>query len=111
MALLCHLKENTPPRPDLVEPPPLMIDSSLFSIVSDYKDQEYFNCKAATIRVNSDKPCLALTLWSGGALRPPPPQAILPGQEAHFLGFGPPAHVKQPGQALGNSTPYFRHRA
>ncbi|KAI5331727.1 hypothetical protein L3X38_021853 [Prunus dulcis] len=34
---------NTPPRRDLVEPPPPMIESSLYSIVSGYKDWEYFN--------------------------------------------------------------------
>ncbi|ONH94114.1 hypothetical protein PRUPE_8G271200 [Prunus persica] len=33
--------------------------------------------------------------------------AILPGQEAHFLGFGPPAHEKQPGQAQGQILPGF----
>ncbi|CAL8990611.1 unnamed protein product [Prunus brigantina] len=35
---------NTPPRRDSVEPPPPMIESSLYSIVSDYEDCEYFNC-------------------------------------------------------------------
>ncbi|CAL2276191.1 unnamed protein product [Prunus armeniaca] len=44
MALLHHLKENTPPRRDPVEPPPPMIESFLYSIVSDYEDREYFNC-------------------------------------------------------------------
>ncbi|CAL8131616.1 unnamed protein product [Prunus armeniaca] len=44
MALLRHPKENTPPRRDPVEPPPPMMELSLYSIVSDYEDQEYFNC-------------------------------------------------------------------
>ncbi|KAI5327796.1 hypothetical protein L3X38_027192 [Prunus dulcis] len=43
MALLRPPKENTPRRRDPVEPPPSMIESSLYSIVSDYKDREYFN--------------------------------------------------------------------
>ncbi|CAL8988319.1 unnamed protein product [Prunus brigantina] len=37
-------KENTPPRRDPVEPPPPMIESSLYSIVSDHENLEYFNC-------------------------------------------------------------------
>ncbi|CAL2247982.1 unnamed protein product [Prunus armeniaca] len=37
-------EENTPPPRDPVEPPPLMIESSLYLIVSDYEDQEFFNC-------------------------------------------------------------------
>ncbi|CAL8993860.1 unnamed protein product, partial [Prunus brigantina] len=44
MALLRPLKENTPLRHDPVEPPPPMMELSLYSIVSDYEDQEYFNC-------------------------------------------------------------------
>ncbi|PQM38693.1 hypothetical protein Pyn_15155 [Prunus yedoensis var. nudiflora] len=44
MALLRPPKENTPPRRDTVEPPLPMIESSLYSIVSDCKDGEYFNC-------------------------------------------------------------------
>ncbi|PQQ03689.1 hypothetical protein Pyn_40625 [Prunus yedoensis var. nudiflora] len=44
MALLRPLKENTPPRRDSVEPPLPMIESYLYSIVSDYEDREYFNC-------------------------------------------------------------------
>ncbi|KAL6294151.1 hypothetical protein ACE6H2_002293 [Prunus campanulata] len=44
MALLRHSKENTPPRRDPVEPPSPMIESSLYSIMSDYEDWEYFNC-------------------------------------------------------------------
>ena len=44
MALLRPPKENTPPRHDPVEPPSPMIESSLYSIVLDYEDQEYFNC-------------------------------------------------------------------
>ncbi|CAL9006274.1 unnamed protein product, partial [Prunus brigantina] len=44
MALLRPPKENTPPRRDPVEPPPPMIELSLYSIVSDYENQEYFNC-------------------------------------------------------------------
>ncbi|KAI5317526.1 hypothetical protein L3X38_037233 [Prunus dulcis] len=44
MALLGHPKENTPPRRDPVEPPPPMMKLSLYSIVSNYEDQEYFNC-------------------------------------------------------------------
>ncbi|CAL9002306.1 unnamed protein product, partial [Prunus brigantina] len=44
MALLRPPKENTPPRRDPVEPPPPMMELSLYSIVSDYEDQEYFNC-------------------------------------------------------------------
>ncbi|ONI27309.1 hypothetical protein PRUPE_1G078800 [Prunus persica] len=43
MALLHHPKENTPPRRDPVEPLPPMIESSLYLIVLDYEDQEYFN--------------------------------------------------------------------
>ncbi|CAL8133767.1 unnamed protein product [Prunus armeniaca] len=43
MALLRRLKENTPPRRDPVEPSPPMIESSLYSIVSDHEDHEYFN--------------------------------------------------------------------
>ncbi|CAL8114033.1 unnamed protein product [Prunus armeniaca] len=42
MALLLPPKENTFPRRDPVEPPLLMIESSLYAIVSDYKDREYF---------------------------------------------------------------------
>ncbi|CAL8167563.1 unnamed protein product [Prunus armeniaca] len=37
-------KENTPPCRDQVEPPPPMMELSLYSIVSDYEDQEYFSC-------------------------------------------------------------------
>ncbi|XP_021834644.1 zinc finger MYM-type protein 1-like [Prunus avium] len=44
MALLRPSKENTPPLRDPVEPPSPMIESSLYSIMSDYEDQEYFNC-------------------------------------------------------------------
>ncbi|CAL2246326.1 unnamed protein product [Prunus armeniaca] len=44
LTLLRPLKENTPPRRDLVELSPPMIESSLYSIVSDYEDREYFNC-------------------------------------------------------------------
>ncbi|PQP94972.1 hypothetical protein Pyn_29406 [Prunus yedoensis var. nudiflora] len=44
MALLRPPKENTPPRRDPVESPPPMIESSLYSIVSNYEDQKYFNC-------------------------------------------------------------------
>ncbi|KAI5348578.1 hypothetical protein L3X38_001465 [Prunus dulcis] len=44
MALLHHPKKNTPPRRDPVEPLLPMIDSSLYLIVLDYEDQEYFNC-------------------------------------------------------------------
>ncbi|CAL2228226.1 unnamed protein product [Prunus armeniaca] len=44
MALLRPPKENTPSRRDPVEPPPPMMELSLYSIVSDYEDQEYFNC-------------------------------------------------------------------
>ncbi|PQM33941.1 hypothetical protein Pyn_17199 [Prunus yedoensis var. nudiflora] len=44
MALLRSPKESTPPRRDPVEPPPPMIESFLYSIVSDYEDREYFNC-------------------------------------------------------------------
>ncbi|CAL2240718.1 unnamed protein product [Prunus armeniaca] len=44
MALLRPPKENTPPRRDPMEPPPPMMELSLYSIVSDYEDQEYFNC-------------------------------------------------------------------
>ncbi|PQP98524.1 hypothetical protein Pyn_18318 [Prunus yedoensis var. nudiflora] len=44
MALLHPPKENTPPCRDPVEPPLPMIESSLYSIVSDCKDGEYFNC-------------------------------------------------------------------
>ncbi|CAL9008648.1 unnamed protein product, partial [Prunus brigantina] len=44
MALLRSPKENAPPRRDPVEPPPPMMELSLYSIVSDYEDQEYFNC-------------------------------------------------------------------
>ncbi|CAL9010749.1 unnamed protein product [Prunus brigantina] len=36
---------------------------------------------------------------------PPPLQALLPGQEAPLLGFGPPVQEKQPGQALGPTSP------
>ncbi|CAL8169463.1 unnamed protein product [Prunus armeniaca] len=43
MALLSPPKENTPPRCDPVELPPPMIKSSLYSIMSDYEDREYFN--------------------------------------------------------------------
>ncbi|CAL8074597.1 unnamed protein product [Prunus armeniaca] len=43
-ALLRPPKENTPPRRDPVEPPPSMMELSLYSIVSDYEDREYFNC-------------------------------------------------------------------
>ncbi|KAI5339110.1 hypothetical protein L3X38_018382 [Prunus dulcis] len=39
MALLRPSKENTPPRSDLVEQHPPMIESSLYSIVSDYEDR------------------------------------------------------------------------
>ncbi|CAL2253607.1 unnamed protein product [Prunus armeniaca] len=44
MVLLLPSKENTPPLRDPVEPPPPMMELSLYSIVSDYEDQEYFNC-------------------------------------------------------------------
>ncbi|CAL2266737.1 unnamed protein product [Prunus armeniaca] len=44
MTLLRHPKENTPPCCDPVEPPPPMIEPSLYSIVPDYEDQEYFSC-------------------------------------------------------------------
>ncbi|CAL9011079.1 unnamed protein product [Prunus brigantina] len=44
MALLHHLKENTPPCCDPVESPLPMIKPSLYSIVSDYEDREYFSC-------------------------------------------------------------------
>ncbi|CAL9001966.1 unnamed protein product [Prunus brigantina] len=44
MALLRPPKENTPPRRDPVEPPPPMMELSLYSILSDYENQEYFNC-------------------------------------------------------------------
>ncbi|CAL9008686.1 unnamed protein product, partial [Prunus brigantina] len=44
MALLLPPKENTSPRRDPVESPPPMMELSLYSIVSDYEDQEYFNC-------------------------------------------------------------------
>ncbi|CAL8079920.1 unnamed protein product [Prunus armeniaca] len=43
MALLRPPKEHTPPRRDPVEPPPPMMELSLYSLVSDYEDQEYFN--------------------------------------------------------------------
>ncbi|CAL2276405.1 unnamed protein product [Prunus armeniaca] len=38
-------------------------------------------------------------------LWPPPTQPMLPGQEAPFLGFRPPASAKQLGQALGPTSP------
>ncbi|CAL2247255.1 unnamed protein product [Prunus armeniaca] len=44
MALLCPPKENTPPRHDPMESPLPMMELSLYSIVSDYEDREYFNC-------------------------------------------------------------------
>ncbi|CAL8120072.1 unnamed protein product [Prunus armeniaca] len=44
MALLRPPKENTPPSRDPVESPLPMMELSLYSIVSDYEDQEYFNC-------------------------------------------------------------------
>ncbi|CAL2264032.1 unnamed protein product [Prunus armeniaca] len=44
MALLRPPKDNTPLRCDPVELPPPMMELSLYSIVSDYEDQEYFNC-------------------------------------------------------------------
>ncbi|KAI5324009.1 hypothetical protein L3X38_033082 [Prunus dulcis] len=44
MALLRPPKENTPSRRDPVEPLLPMIELSLYSIVSDYEDHEYFNC-------------------------------------------------------------------
>ncbi|CAL8994410.1 unnamed protein product [Prunus brigantina] len=44
MTLLHPPKENTHPRRDQVEPPLPMIESFLYSIVSDYEDREYFNC-------------------------------------------------------------------
>ncbi|KAI5356427.1 hypothetical protein L3X38_009322 [Prunus dulcis] len=44
MTLLRPPKENTPPCCDPVELPPPMIESFLYSIVSDYEDREYFNC-------------------------------------------------------------------
>ncbi|KAI5345172.1 hypothetical protein L3X38_013049 [Prunus dulcis] len=44
MALLGPPKENTSSHRDPVEPPPPMIESSLYSIVSDDEDCEYFNC-------------------------------------------------------------------
>ncbi|CAL8077275.1 unnamed protein product [Prunus armeniaca] len=44
MALLHHPKENTPPHRDPVEPPPPMMELSLYSIVLDHEDREYFNC-------------------------------------------------------------------
>ncbi|KAI5328057.1 hypothetical protein L3X38_027453 [Prunus dulcis] len=40
-----------------------------------------------------------------GIVRPPPPQPILPGQEGPQVGFGPLAQEKQPGQALGPTSP------
>ncbi|PQP97266.1 hypothetical protein Pyn_18840 [Prunus yedoensis var. nudiflora] len=49
MALLRPPKKSTPPSRDPVEPPQLMIESSLYSIVSDYKDREYFNCMMSDI--------------------------------------------------------------
>ncbi|PQQ21308.1 hypothetical protein Pyn_34486 [Prunus yedoensis var. nudiflora] len=45
LALLHPPKENTPPRRDPVEPPSPMIESSLYSIGSDYEDHKYFNCR------------------------------------------------------------------
>ncbi|VVA39346.1 PREDICTED: LOC109948402 isoform, partial [Prunus dulcis] len=47
MALLRPPKENTPPHHDLVELPPPMVESSLYSILSNYEDREYFNSLAA----------------------------------------------------------------
>ncbi|CAL9015707.1 unnamed protein product [Prunus brigantina] len=44
MALLRLLKENTPPHCDLMEPSLPMIELSLYTIMSDYEDREYFNC-------------------------------------------------------------------
>ncbi|PQM41566.1 hypothetical protein Pyn_37172 [Prunus yedoensis var. nudiflora] len=44
MALLRPSKESAPPRRDPVEPPPPMIESSLYSILSYYEDYKYFNC-------------------------------------------------------------------
>ncbi|CAL2232963.1 unnamed protein product [Prunus armeniaca] len=44
MTLLRHPKENIPPRRDPVEPHPQIMELSLYFIVSDYKDREYFNC-------------------------------------------------------------------
>lgn len=44
MTLLRPPKENTPPRRDPVEPSPPMMELSLYSIVSDYENKEYFNC-------------------------------------------------------------------
>ncbi|CAL2249079.1 unnamed protein product [Prunus armeniaca] len=38
MVVLRLLKENTPSHCDLLELPPTMIESSLYSIVSDYED-------------------------------------------------------------------------
>ncbi|CAL8138829.1 unnamed protein product [Prunus armeniaca] len=38
MTVLRTLKENTPSRRDLMESPPTMIESSLYSTVSDYDD-------------------------------------------------------------------------
>ncbi|KAI5349545.1 hypothetical protein L3X38_002433 [Prunus dulcis] len=48
MTLLRPPKENTPPHHDPVELPPPMIESSLYSIVSNYKDWEYFSCMMNT---------------------------------------------------------------
>ncbi|KAI5333841.1 hypothetical protein L3X38_023973 [Prunus dulcis] len=53
MALLRPPKENTPPRRDPVESPPPMIESSLYSIVSDYEDREYFICMMMTYFENN----------------------------------------------------------
>ncbi|KAI5338224.1 hypothetical protein L3X38_017495 [Prunus dulcis] len=49
MALLHPPKENTSPHCDLVEPPLPMIELSLYSIMSDYEDREYFNCMMSEI--------------------------------------------------------------
>ncbi|CAL8164529.1 unnamed protein product [Prunus armeniaca] len=43
MALFRPPKENTPPRRDMMELPLPMIKLSLYSIASDYEDQEYYN--------------------------------------------------------------------
>ncbi|CAL8151864.1 unnamed protein product [Prunus armeniaca] len=60
MALLRPPKENTPPRPDPVEPPPPMIESSLYSIVSDYEDWEYFICMMSALKGRKGILCLGI---------------------------------------------------
>ncbi|CAL9006759.1 unnamed protein product [Prunus brigantina] len=53
MALLRPLKENTSPLRDPVELPPPMIESSLYSIVSDHEDYlEAALCLCTAIKAN-----------------------------------------------------------